>query len=258
MKKVFLVISIVFIAISFLAQDVFYLYKKNSPATYFEISKVDSISLVHPKTTAIRNGHQWVDLGLPSRVKWATCNVGADSPEGYGNYFSWGEISTKYNYNWSYYKWNNGSSSTDMTKYCASNNYGTKDDKKTLELSDDVVRSEWGSNWRMPTSKEIKELCTECIWTWTSNYNGTGVAGMIVSSKNYYNTPHIFFPAAGYIDGTTKKEVGSVGKYWSSSLYFYSSSYSSNSAINLKISSGGENTNDEERRLGFTIRGVCP
>ncbi len=159
-----------------------------------------------PKDTGIADGHEWVDLGLPSGTKWATCNVGATLPEEYGYYFAWGEIEPKTTYTWSTYKWCGGSSST-MTKYC------TVDNKTTLELSDDAAYVNWGSSWRMPTDDELDELSTECTWTWTTK---NGVKGRNVVSKTNGNS--IFLPATGYRSGSDLISTDSRGDSWSSSL----------------------------------------
>ena len=90
-------------------------------------------------------------------VKWATCNVGATKPEEYGDYFAWGETDPKSTYDWSTYKYCNGSSST-LTKYNTDNSQGTVDNKTTLDLSDDAARANWGDSWRMPTDAELTEL----------------------------------------------------------------------------------------------------
>ncbi|MBO5975012.1 MAG: hypothetical protein J6P95_04780, partial [Paludibacteraceae bacterium] len=131
MKKLFLVFSIVLLAIAAVAQSKFYVYKTDGSATEFLINDVDSISFVAP-TTGIENGYEWVDLGLPSGLRWATCNVGATKPEEYGNYYAWGETSPKTTYSWSTYKWCNGSGDT-MTKYCTDSDYGTVDNKTVLD-----------------------------------------------------------------------------------------------------------------------------
>ena len=121
----------------------------------------DFTPIVNP--TGSHNGHDWVDLGLPSGLKWAVCNVGADSPEGYGFYFAWGETETKSRYSWNTYKWCNGSYYT-QTKYCTNSSYGTVDNKTTLDLSDDAARANWGGSWRMPTKAEQDELRNNCTW----------------------------------------------------------------------------------------------
>ncbi len=157
-----------------------------------------------------------VDLGLS--VYWATCNLETSgfvsSPEKYGRYYSWGETATKSSYSWSTYKWCNGSGTT-LTKYNNSSSYGTVDNKTVLDLADDVAHEKLGGNWRMPTDAEWTELRTECTWTWTTNYNGTGVKGRIVTASNGNS---IFLPAAGDRSGTSLLFDGTRGSYWSSSL----------------------------------------
>ena len=165
--------------------------------------------------TGTANGHGYVDLGLPSGTKWATCNVGATKPEEYGSYYAWGETEPKTNYDWSTYKWCNGDYDT-LTKYCTDSNYGTVDNKTVLELADDAARANWGGAWRMPTDAEWTELRENCTWTLTSNYNGTGVEGRIVTSK--INGNSIFLPAAGYRYNDDLHDAGYGGNYWSSSL----------------------------------------
>lgn len=120
--------------------------------------------------TGTINGHEWIDLGLS--VKWATCNVGASKPEDYGDYYAWGETTTKSDYDWDTYKWCKGTYDT-MTKYCTDSYYGTVDNRTTLTSSDDVATVKWGSKWRMPTKEEMKELDEDCTWTWTTQ-NGAG------------------------------------------------------------------------------------
>ena len=106
--------------------------------------------------------HEYVDLGLPSGLKWATCNVGADSPEKYGDYFAWGETKAKSCYDWSTYKWCNGSNST-LTKYNTNSEYGTDPDNKTvLEPEDDAAYVNLGGGWRMPTQGDWQELKDKC------------------------------------------------------------------------------------------------
>lgn len=159
------------------------------------------------------NGYTWVNMGLS--VMWATVNVGATNPEDYGNYYAWGEVTTKTYYTWSSYLWCNGSSSS-MTKYCTSSSYGTVDNKTTLEPADDAAHVNWGGNWRMPTDAEWTELCTQCTWRWTTQ---NGVNGFRVSANNGNS---IFLPAAGCRDGTDLYDAGSYGYYWSSSLDTFS------------------------------------
>ena len=160
------------------------------------------------------NGHELVDLGLS--VMWATCNVGANSPEQYGDYYAWGETETKScTYDVDTYKLCDGSYNT-MNKYCTDSRYGTVDNKKILELSDDVANVKWGGSWRMPSVAEIDELINNCSWIKTLDYEGTGVPGYIVRSTKNDNS--IFLPAAGLRECVSLEYDGSYGQYWSSEL----------------------------------------
>ena len=165
---------------------------------------------------------EYVDLGLPSGVLWATCNVGASRPEEYGGYYAWGETETKQNYDWDNYIWCCGTAET-LTKYCTSISYGTVDSISELEACDDVATVVWGSDWRMPTDEERDELVDLCAWEWTAL---NGVEGYRVTSKTNGNS--IFFPAAGYCMGMSVDNAGVACYYWTKSLYSrecYFSSY---------------------------------
>lgn len=148
------------------------------------------------------NGHKYVDLGLPSGLKWATCNVGATTPEEYGDYFAWGEVESKARYNWDTYKYYGGSN---VTKY-------TGNDKTVLDPEDDAATANWGGAWRMPTKEEQDELRENCTWLFTSQIS---VYGYKVTGPNGNS---IFLPAAGYMHEGTLRNAGSFGFYWSSSL----------------------------------------
>lgn len=160
-------------------------------------------------TAGDANGHEYVDLGLS--VKWATCNIGATTPEDYGNYYAWGEAKPQSTYNWSTYKWCNGSSST-FTKYNTSSSFGTVDNKTVLDLADDAANANWGGAWRMPTDAEWQELRDNCTWTWKplNGINGFEVKGS--------NGNAIFLPAAGFRSSNDVFYTGHYGCYWSSSL----------------------------------------
>ena len=172
-----------------------------------------------------------VDLGLPSGVKWATCNLGANSPEEFGDYYAWGEITTKDNYEWNTYKYCNGTDKS-FTKYCNHSHYGMDgftDTFTTLEDADDAATAVLGSDYSIPTSDDWNELRSQCYWVWTDGYNGTSKAGYIVykaksdagKGPDSYSLSdaHIFLPAAGSRDGTNLNDAGSRGNYWSASLY---------------------------------------
>ena len=164
---------------------------------------------------------QAVDMGTVvngKNIKWASFNIGASSPEEYGLYYAWGETEPKENYSWSTYKFRTSGdsySNVKFSKYNTSSSYGPVDNKTVLESSDDVASVKLGGKWRMPTDVEWTELRTKCTWTWTKNYNGTGVRGRIVTATNGNS---IFLPAAGSRGGTNLSNAGSVGYYWSSSL----------------------------------------
>ena len=185
-----------------------------------------------------------IDLGLS--VKWASFNVGASNPEEYGGYYAWGETEEKINYDWSTYKWCNGSYDT-QTKYCTSSSYGTVDNKTVLDPEDDVAHVKWGGSWRMPTLDEQKELLNNCTWKWTTR---NGVNGYTVTGPNGNS---IFLPAAGYRFGTEVSYRRSGGNYWSSSLYSYYSYY----AYDLFFGSGGYFWYaDDGRYYGLSVRPV--
>ncbi len=167
---------------------------------------------------AIEDNHEYVDLELPSGTLWATCNVGASSPEEYGDHFAWGETSPKDYYDSSTYKWcyydNNGY--WQLTKYDYSSFPTIEGDGKTeLDPEDDAAYVNWNPYWRMPTSDQIEELVNCCSWQWTQR---NGVNGQLGTGQNG-NT--IFLPAAGYRWRESLSNVGSVGRYWSRSLCSY-------------------------------------
>lgn len=188
--------------------------------------------------------YEYVDLGLS--VKWATMNVGAESPEDYGDYFAWGETEPKSTYDWGTYKWCNGSSNT-MTKYCTSLIYGKVDPKTTLDPEDDAAHVNWGGDWRMPTMDELNELRNNCTWTWTSQ---NGVNGYKVVGPNGNS---LFLPAAGGRSDGYLGIAGSYGFYWSSSLSEYRSYY----AQSLDFNVGDVGWYGDYRYCGFSVRPVC-
>ena len=144
-------------------------------------------------TAGTENGHDYVDLGLPSGLKWATCNVGATKPEGYGYYYAWGETTPKSSY--------------------LENNYSYSANPDVLPLDRDAAHANWGGAWRMPTETEWTELCEKCTRTWTTR---NGVKGIEIKSK--INGNSIFLPAAGFRSSNDVFYTGHYGCYWSSSL----------------------------------------
>ena len=204
-------------------------------------------TIIYTDTLYVRNivdtvygkPHVAVDLGLS--VKWATCNVGAEKPEEYGDYFAWGEVEPKAEYSWENYKWGDGTASN-MTKY------NEKDGLTTLKLEDDAAHVNWGENWRMPTDAEFTELQERCTWTWTTQ---NGVNGYKVVGPNENS---IFLLATGYLYGTSLLNVGSSGRYWSSSLYTSDPS----NAYFVYFNSSHATKNSNYRYLGRSVRPVCP
>ena len=129
------------------------------------------------------NGHEFVNLGLSSGTLWATCNVGADNPEDYGDYFSWGETQPKAAYNDSNYIYSQGGYNQ-FTKYCTKPEFGFNgftDNLKTLQPSDDAATVNWGEGWRTPTIDEWIELVTKCSYTFTTR---NGVNGCVFTGRN--------------------------------------------------------------------------
>jgi hypothetical protein len=156
------------------------------------------------QTTGELNGHDWVDLALPSGTLWATCNVGATKPEEYGDYFSWGETCPNCEYNEytnKYYE------DFDPIKYT------DKDHLKILHPEDDAARANWGADWRMPTKEEWEELRDNTTHEWTKQ---NGVEGGLFTANNGNS---LFLPAAGVRCDNEFFNAGDCGYYRSSSLY---------------------------------------
>ena len=190
------------------------------------------------KTFLKQSNDGWVDLGLPSGVKWATCNIGATSPTDFGKYFAWGETSDKNDYCWSTYsfsKW--------PTKY------NKADNKITLDPNDDAAIINCGGKWRMPTIDDWEELIKNCRWQWTT-LNGTN--GYLIKSAN--SEYSIFLPAAGLINGIDCNGNGLRGYYWSSSLLY--SKYNETARCVNFYSDGAKLLTHTNRNMGLTIRPV--
>lgn len=204
----------------------------------------------------VNTNSEWVDLGLPSGLLWATCNLGANAPEEYGNYYAWGEISPKESYKWSTYKYctvgSVGRENWDhtlktLTKYNTLTLYGTPDNKTVLEAMDDAATSVLGSGARTPTKADWEELIANTTIEWTTM---NGVSGRKFTAANG-NT--IFLPAAGHHwHGTGLNSAGYLGIYWSSSLR---TDYPPNAMVFL-FTSSEQRVDDYNRRDGNSIRAV--
>ena len=182
---------------------------KHSPS-YYEESVEEMVEI------SDSGGHEYVDLGLPSGTLWATCNVGANKPEGYGSYFAWGETQRKMTFNGDTYKYCNGSLDK-LTKYCSEfdlGNNGFTDSLTTLQADDDPATAKWGNGWHMPSKVQWEELKENTTHKWTTR---NGKKGRLFTAKNGLS---VFLPAAGYRCGWISwlYEAGSTGYYWSRSL----------------------------------------
>ena len=162
----------------------------------------------------VLNGHEYVDLGLPSGTKWATCNIGANAPEEYGDYFAWGETAPKGIYDWKSYRYGGFVDERyALAKYCTGSGYGLNgfvDDLTLLEPNDDAAMANWGAGWRMPTIEEWGELFmnTDGMWVVQNGVNGWRFTAT--------NGNSLFLPAAGYWwDDTFNSDLG---LYWSASV----------------------------------------
>ena len=220
------------------------------------------------------NGYEFIDIG--SSVLWCTCNIGAENPWDYGWYFMWGDT-TAYksdrtpvgggeaiSFDWSNYPLCNGSEDT-MIKYCTNPDYGIVDNKTTLEPEDDAAHVHIGGGARMPTSEDFTELEYYCRKTWVTNYNDTGVEGMLYTRYSD-SSKKLFFPVTGELDGAEYnyfKESGKIwwnrvnlsgygldqsqsfkGMYWF--FYLYDDYYPENYSV------------PKERYIGMPIRAVLP
>lgn len=197
---------------------------------YAANSSGTSYSEVISFTTLDKVEYDYVDLGLPSKLKWATYNLGASSPEEYGNYYAWGEVTPK-------------------TKYTQANSetyYGVPLTDISGNPHYDAATVNWGGDWRMPTSSEMQELIDNCTWVWLLQ-NGT--MGYKVTGPNGSS---IFIPAAGYRIESSLYNVDINGCYWSSSPN------GSNSAYDLDFNNGGyyHAVGCQNRYFGYTVRPV--
>lgn len=235
------------------------------------------------------NGHDYVDLGITDAdgkpIYWATCNVGASSPEEYGDYFAWGATTGYTNYasdghrfNWENAPFNGGDSEFSKTAWETAASSAV-DTNNNLLPANDAATANWGGAWRMPTTSELEKGLLECYWEKVSSYNGATVSGYVVykaksdSDKGAFsiNNPtlsatysvasdaHIFLPAAGRRDNNNLEKLGSTGNYWSCTLethplsqpaYYRACTLFFDSTYDLGIG-------NDCRACGLTVRPVC-
>jgi len=255
-------------------------------------SALTFLAIAHATVAGQQFTPQYVNLGLPSGTLWATSNVGADTPEGLGDYFAWGETKPKTVYEWSSYAFMNNvkmdgkdgmkkdASWFNVNKYTFNDQLkggiwysGTTfvgDNKKALEAADDAAAANWGGNWTMPTADDWKELIANSYFAYTDNYSGK--SGWIVykakaeadkgktdgTPSASYSTAdtHIFLPATGYRNASVDIQNASESHYWSSSL----SEYLTQNAQSFKIDSrnGARVERTFGRDNGMTVRPICP
>ncbi|MBO4614010.1 MAG: InlB B-repeat-containing protein [Bacteroidales bacterium] len=182
-----------------------------------EVAVTESVTLFAQWSLGVTGnagGHDYVDLGLPSGMKWATCNVGADSPVAYGDYFAWGETSPKETYSCANYIWCNNDEDV-LTKYCDNPNFGNNgftDNIMSLLPEDDAATVNWNAGWRTPTYNEMSELRNHCTVTRTTQ---KGVNGRLFTGPNGNS---IFLPTAGNRYDNTFAGAGSYSSYHTSSI----------------------------------------
>ena len=174
---------------------------------YGDVANAKTLGTAPVDNSKTINGHKFIDLGLPSGLLWAKTNIGAEKPADDGNYYAWGETSTKSTY------------SSD-TYFDSNHTIYSFNGKTTLEKQDDAACVNWGDSCRMPTSNEFAKLLNSanCTWTWTSKYtsDGSSISGYKVTSVKNGNS--IFLPASGYRNGGNLNHHGSYGDYWSSTI----------------------------------------
>ena len=225
-------------------------HSKANVAIYITRSQYTTINLGENDLEFV-NSEDWVDLGLPSGLLWATRNVGATSPEDYGDYFAWGETTTKSLYLWSTYIYCNGEIEEEdydhLTKYCNNSSYGYNgftDNLTILQPGDDAATANYGG--RTPTKEEWQELINNTTAQWTMR---NGVNGRLFTSSNGNS---LFLPVAGYRWDSSLNFAGSRGFYWSSSL----DTDDPSRAWNFVFISAFQGVNGGNRDDGRSVRAV--
>lgn len=196
--------------------------------------------------------YEYVDLGLPSGLKWAKCNIGAETETDYGDYFMWGSTTpnTTAKCNWAHDLFNNGSTSYNKTYFNSVKDIVCPNGVLSKEC--DAAAQIMGGDWRMPTDGEFQELLDNTTNVWITNYNGTGVNGRKFTSKTD-ESKYIFIPASGFRSGSSLIGQGNYGYVWSSSLYIDCPDF----ALNLRFCLNSIYASfNYYRYYGFVVRGV--
>lgn len=175
----------------------------------YDIADIDSITY---ETCVFEShqGHEYVDLGLPSGIKWAKCNIDAESPEDAGNYYSWGETEPKDEYDEKWYKFYDANKK--LLKYNSDEKQGVVDNKRVLEPEDDVAHVKWGNGWRVPSPDDWEELRRN------SRRSATTLNGIKVGKVTGPNGNSIYLPLAGYIPYDKIWFYGKSGTFWLNEL----------------------------------------
>ena len=241
-------------------------WKGGNVTSSISTADVDSVTFETNKSglddgVYLINGHKFVDLGLPSGLLWAEANIGAETAYDDGDYYAWGETSSKNEYTLDNYKhytvdtiYNELYETYSYTEYYTK--YNETDRKTVLDKEDDAAYVNWGASCRMPTYDEWCELTNSdnCIWVWVSRTNSSGEminCYKVVSKKN---NNIIYLPASGYRYESYLYNHGSLGSCWSSTLYSNYTSY----ACSLYFNSGGFGSDGDYRRyVGHTVRPVA-
>ena len=185
------------------------------------------------------NGHDYVNLGLPSGNVWATCNVGASNPEGYGDYFAWGEVSTKSSYTWENYIYGSGTYSK----------YNDTDGLKRLQKTDDPAAVNMSGHWRIPSTLDIQELIDETTQSWETL---NGVNGKRFTGSNGNS---IFIPAGGYKSNSSTNYSGTSGFLWTAKIGI-DNQIANGTFFNIGNSTYSGSLNTMSRFVGCPVRGV--
>lgn len=215
-------------------------------AVLFAFTFLFSCSWAAAQSSKNANGHAYVDLGLPSGLKWATCNVGATTPEGYGDFFAWGETEKKGRFEWDNYVFRSSGNSMNNVTF---SKYGRTDGNYTLDPSDDAAHVNWGGEWRMPTKDEWEELCDNCTFTWTTQNE---ISGYRVTGPNGSS---IFLPAAGNVIFNYHDGEASDGFYWLSGLST-KDAYANHAFFSSEKFLAGQSLMDNLRYAGMSVRPV--
>ncbi|MBR0247126.1 MAG: hypothetical protein IJQ61_11720 [Bacteroidales bacterium] len=218
--------------------------------------------------------HPYVDLGLRAdgkKILFATCNIGAASPEEYGDFFAWGETSKRYDgiktningswvtggrFDWASTPFDTEGDGSKFSKYTSKDSYaanGTADGKYTLDASDDIAVALWGGNWRMPDKTEWDYLLSSNVsLSWTDDYEGSGIRGLVITGHGGFSSSSLFLPAAGRCYDTTIDSRGKMGNYRSRSLYTEQSDFSWDFCFEKDV----RIVNRNYRYMGCSIRPV--